>query len=233
MPGDAPLYAKPPSDYKDVEAIAFAYETDAEAVLDILPEGLELPDVPTATVSFVRYPFSTLGMYNEAILGVSCLWQGEPRGYIAHIVCDSLIPIAAGREIWGLPKKFAHVTFEKERDMIWGAMERPTGHRICTGVMRPEVPIDISEMPTRGAGGALALRIIPSPEEGAEPSLVELIEIPTTSVMLGVWQGSGSVHFDSSSLLDPWHKLPVKKMLSATYRRNHMTIEYGRVIKTY
>jgi len=93
MPVDAPLFCKPPIYYKNAEAIAFSYETDEDSAADILPEGLELTSPPTATVLFLRYPFSTLGVYDEVILGLGCTWQGSPRFYIAHIVVDSDVPL--------------------------------------------------------------------------------------------------------------------------------------------
>jgi acetoacetate decarboxylase len=230
MPADAPLFCKPPIYYKNVEAISFSYETDEEAVLDILPAGLELPSPAMATTIFLRYPFSTLGPYEEAILGIGCTWRGEPRFYIAHIVVNSDIPMAAGREVWGYPKKFAVIDLQKEGDLITGIMERPKGNRICTGVMRPETPVEVGIIePVPG----LSLRVIPSPEEGAEPSLMELIEVPPDSTTIEAWQGPGFLQYESTSTIDPWHKIEVRKMLSATYRRYDQVLRYGKIIKRY
>ena len=74
MPVDAPLFCKPPIYYKNVESMSFVYETDEEAAADILPEGLELTSPATASILFIKYPFSTLGPYEEAILGIACTW---------------------------------------------------------------------------------------------------------------------------------------------------------------
>ena len=230
MPVDAPLYPKPPIYYKNVEALSFAYETDEEAAADILPEGLELTTPATASVLFIKYPFSTLGPYEEAILGIACTWQGDPKFYIAHIMLNTDSPFAAGREIWGYPKKLAHITLEMEGDLIYGTMERPKGNRICTGVMRPEVPVSTTEIVR---GEAVSLRVIPSPEEGAEPSLAELIELPSKITPLEAWQGPGSVEFISNSALDPWYKIGVKKMLGATYQRYDNILDYSKIIKRY
>ena len=111
-----------------------------------------------------------------------------------------------------------------------GTMERPRGNRICTGVIRPETPVEVGQ-----AGGipGLSLRIIPSPEEGAEPSLMELIEVPSRSTTKEAWQGSGYAEFNSASTIDPWHRIAVKKMLGAAYRRYDMVLGYGRIIKRY
>ena len=230
MPTDAPLFCKPPIYYKEAESIVFAYETDEEAVSEILPEGLGVPSPAIATVIFVRYPFSTLGVYDEAILGVGCTWQGAPRFYIAHIVVNSDVPMAAGREVWGYPKKFADISFQKERDLILGTMERPKGNRICTGVMRPEVPVEVGQT---AAIPGLSLRVIPSPEEGAEPSVMELVEVLTDSTTIEAWQGPGFVQYESTSSIDPWHRIEVRKVLSATYRRYDQVLGYGKVIKRY
>lgn len=231
QPVDAPLYGKPPYYYKGAESMAFAYETDEEAAADLLPEGLELTSPATAQVSFINYPFSTLGPYGEAILGLMCTFEGQPRFYIAHIVLDTDSPFAAGREIWGYPKKLAHITLEMDGDLIIGTMERPTGNRICTGVMRPEEPIPTE--PVVPGGGAVSLRVIPSAEEGAEPSVAELIEVPGKSTTLEAWKGPGFVEFNSHSTLDPWYKLSVKKMLGASYRKSDMILDYGKIIKRY
>ena len=133
QPAHAPLYARPPIYYKNVEAISLDYETDEEAALDQLPEGLELSVPVLATLMLIRYPFSTLGAYEEAILGIHCTWQGEEQFYIPHIVVNNDVPLAAGREIWGFPKKMARITLEKEADLIWGNVERPLGQHNLHG----------------------------------------------------------------------------------------------------
>ena len=230
MPSDAPLYGKPPFYYTDLERLAFSYETDEEAVLDILPEGLEVPTPATATLLFLRYPFSTLGPYLEAILSVGCIWEGNPCGFIAHIVVDSDQPQAAGREIWGYPKKMAHITLETEGDLVIGTMERPRGNRICTGVMRLE-----QRMETGGpmSGPGMSLRVIPNPEDSMEPSLMELIETWSTVEDKLAYSGSGFLEFNSASTLDPWHRFAVGKFLGASYSRGDMVLPHGKVIKTY
>ena len=230
MPMDAPLYCKPPIHYKDAEAISFTYETDEEAVLDILPEGLEISSPSTASLLFIRYPFSTLGPYDEVILGINCLWQGNQRFYIAHIVLTTDMPLAAGREVWGYPKKLAHITFEKEGDLIIGTMERPRGNRICTGVMRPEMPVELGQ--AESVPG-MSLRVIPSPEEGAGPSLMELIEVPPKSTTKEAWVGPGFAEYNSTSTIDPWHRIGVRKLLTAAYRRYDQVLDYGTVVKRY
>jgi len=231
MPVDAPLYSKPPIYYKNVEAISFTYETDKDAALDILPDVLEIPGVAIATVLFLRYPFSTLGPYYEVILGLACAFKGEPKFYIPHIVVDSDIPMAAGREIWGYPKKFARITLEKDGDLLIGTMERPKGNRICTGVLRPETLLEPVAQTERVPG--VSLRVIPAPDGSPTPSLAELVEGPTESKPIEAYTGTGSLQFHSESELDPWHKIKVVKLISAIYRKYDNVLLPGKVIKKY
>lgn len=231
QPADAPLYPKPPIYYRNAEAIAIDYETDEEAALDILPEGLELPSPPMASFLLVRYPFSTLGAYEEAILGLTSIWKGEQRFYIPYIVLNNDIPQAAGREIWGIPKKMAHITLQKGPDLIWGKMERPKGNRIVTAGVRPERPVEIANSDIDVI--SVCLRVIPSPEEGAEPSIAELVEVYSKFRFVEMWQGPGWIQYDAVSMMDPWHKLSVKQIVSATYRIYHTELGYGKIIKKY
>lgn len=201
QPAHAPLYARPPIYYKNVEAISLDYETDEEAALDQLPEGLELSVPVLATLMLIRYPFSTLGAYEEAILGIHCTWQGEEQFYIPHIVVNNDVPLAAGREIWGFPKKMARITLEKEADLIWGNVERPRGNIICTAGVRPEKPAEL-EVPEMESWSA-CLRIIPSAEKDAAPSVAELITVYSKATFLGAWQGPGWINFPTASAVDP------------------------------
>jgi len=227
-PVDAPLYPRPPYPYKDAEAFTITWQTDAEAAAALLPEVLELPDTPTAMLMFVRYPFSALGPYEEAILGIHCLLQGQPRLYIPHIVVNSDAPLAAGREVYGYPKKLAAIRIENDGDGLWGQMERPKGHLICSAGIRLEQRHPVSGESSDGY--SLSLRVIPHPAEGETPSLAELVETHSTSTQKDLWSGTGWVTFHSESTLDPWHRVPVRQVLSATYSVYDFVLGFGRTI---
>ncbi|MBN1613737.1 MAG: acetoacetate decarboxylase family protein [Deltaproteobacteria bacterium] len=229
MPVDAPLFAKPPIYYKHAESITITYETDPDAAVRLLPEGLLLPEPATAILVFAKYPFSTFGPYEETILLIPCLFNDELKVYIAHIMVNSDIPQTAGREIWGYPKKLATITFHKEYDLIFAKMERPEGNTICSAGIRPETPSE----DMMGGVGILGLRVIPNPEKEAPPSLAELIEIPQVGTVHESWSGPGWALFHNASDLEPWHKLKIKQILGANYRITDMELGFGRIIKRY
>jgi len=48
-----------------------------------------------------------------------------------------------------------------------------------------------------------------------------------------MWQGPGWIQYDTVSMIDPWYKLSVKRIVSATYRIYHVELGYGKIIKKY
>ncbi len=231
MPVDAPYYQAPPFYYRDVRAMSVVYETEPEAAANMLPEGIELPLPAMANLLVIRYPASTFGPYNEAILGIQCRWQETGHLYIAHIVVDTVPPLVGGREIWGFPKKIAKIDFSQDQELLTGSVERPEGTRLFGAAMRPERPLEVQDAP---GGGSLSLRVIPSPEEGQGPSLAELIQTPSVDRRTQeAWTGPATLRYEAASALDPWHALPVVKIVAGTYSRYDFTLPHGRVVRRY
>jgi acetoacetate decarboxylase len=230
MPVDGSYYQSPPFYYRDARSLTVLFETDPEAAADILPEGLELPLPAVASLFIAYYPFTTFGPYHEAILGLACLWQGERATYMPQLATTTTPPLVAGREIWGYAKKIAHIDLIEQDELLLGILERPKGTRLATAVMRRERPV--SSVP--GLRASISLRVIPSPEEGKPPSLAQLV---LTRMREGVvheaWQGPAHLSFDARSELDPWHRLPVRRVLTAYYVRGDSTLPGGQVIKEY
>ncbi len=77
------------------------------------------------------------------------------------------------------------------------------------------------------------LRIIPSAEKDAAPSVAELITVYSKANFLGAWQGPGWIVFPTASAVDAWHKLPVKQITNATYYIYDQELGYGKILKKY
>ncbi|MBS4214957.1 acetoacetate decarboxylase family protein [Neobacillus rhizophilus] len=235
-PVNSPPIDPPPYYFRGVEALNFVYETDSEAAAAILPEGLMLPEkTATAVVTFNLFHFSTVGCYGEAIFGINCFWENEPVVYYDTILVDNEVGLITGREPYGFSKLFANIQFERENNLISAYAERPTGKRLITGVVRPR---DVHE-PTPSIP-AVTLKVIPSPEEGAPPEVCELVMVRTEkSEVIGsdgrveVFTGPGNITFDSNSVLNPFFKLPIQKMVRSSWGKYNYTLPYGKVIKRY
>jgi acetoacetate decarboxylase len=227
MPADAAAYQRPPFYYRNTRSIAVAFETDLEAALEALPAPLALSEPATAILSFYEYPWTTFGPYNEAILSLLVEHKGRPMNYIMHIAVTTEPPMLAGREIWGFPKKLAQIEFKNEHDMIYGTLERPAGIRLASAIVRAERP---AENGHSAAPPPVSMRLIPSAEENGRPSCAEIIETLTEVRVIEAWTGVGSIAFAESSRLDPWNRLPVKRVIQASYMLSDMTLGFGKVI---
>ncbi len=227
MPADAAAYQSPPFYYRNTRSISVAFETDAEAAVQALPAPLALHEPATAVLSFYEYPWTTFGAYNEAILSLLVEHKGRPMSYIMHIAVTTEPPMLAGREIWGFPKKLAHIEFKSEKDMVYGTLERPAGVRLASAIVRPERPATNGHS---SAPPAVSFRLIPSAEEKGRPVCAEIIETHTEVKVHEAWTGTGSIAFAESSRLDPWNRLPVKRVIQASYVLSEMTLGFGKVI---
>jgi acetoacetate decarboxylase len=230
MPVDAPSYQRPPFYYRGGRSISVGFETDRDAALDVLPSCLTLSEPATAALTFLEYPWSTFGPYNEAVLSLLVEHKGRRLVYVDQIVVTTEPPMLAGREIWGYPKKLAHVEFRSERDMIFGIMERPAGVRLASAVVRPERPIT---SPHGSARTGVTLRLIPGGDANSErPARAELIETPAEFRIIEAWECTGSASFAEYSALDPWAQFPIRKLLGATYQVYDMLLPVGRILET-
>ena len=149
---------------------------------------------------------------------------------MSHLMLDAEVPVLAGRELYGFPKKMGVVEFVQQEDLMAGYVERPRGIRICSGVLRPEQPAN--PLPDGTALKTCALRVIPSPEKDKRHSLVELIQTDMIFSSTELWSGPGSCQFTGASVLDPWHRLPMKKMIASTYMLGDFILPEGKILQT-
>jgi acetoacetate decarboxylase len=227
MPADAAAYQRPPFYYRNTRSISVAFETDLEAALEALPAPLALSEPATAILSFYEYQWTTFGPYNEAILSVLAEHKGRPMNYVMHIAVTTEPPMLAGREIWGFPKKLAQIEFKSDRDMIYGTLERPPGIRLASAIVRPERPAGNGHS---AAPPPVSMRLIPSAEENGRPACAEIIETLIEVRVIEAWTGAGSIDFANSSRFDPWNRLPVNRVIQASYMLSDMTLGFGKVI---
>lgn len=237
MPVNAPAVQAPPFYYRNMEMIIVDYETNGEGALQLLPEGLELSEPATASIIIAKYHFSTFGPYNEAILGVACKWNGEPMTYLPNLFVTQEAPLIAGREIWGYPKKLAHVDVTQEHEEFMGIIERPKGNRLATAVMRAvrNVTPDSFRFPP-----IVSLKVIPHAEESEEPALAQLVSCNFavtpkvgTDGIAEVWSGPGSLVYNTPTEVDPWHQLAVEQVVQCRYGFFNAHLPNGTILKTY
>lgn len=237
MPIDAPAINLPPHRYRGMELIIVEYTSDADSLAASLPAGMELTDTPTAVFILGDYHWSSFGPYLEVIMGIRAVFGGKPYMHIPYIYVTQEAPLIAGREIWGYPKKLAHMRLEKHSELYMGILDRPPGNRLATAVMRTATNLSAKDFVMQPI---TSLRVIPNVRERGRPDLAQLIScdfdvrpVIATDGVAELWSGPGSLTLTGNSVNDPIHRLPVKEIQTCVYGFFNAYLPYGKVLKEY
>lgn len=238
------------TEYINCEAV-MAFFTTTEEVDSLLPEGLNpYSNPPNAAVFVANYPYSTLGPYHEMFSLIQVDFKGSLGYYIPYIYVTNDAALTAGREVVGAPKKLAHIGLLKENDILLGYLERPKGKRLLSLTVKPEqrVSEEFLEPLMPRKLELYSLRVLP-PIEGGDgvAQLVKWVsymdihtdeeeKVTFDNVKLGrkrIWGGDAIVTYDSPSVSDPLHKIPVRTMLLGAYLQFDMALKPEKVVKEW
>jgi len=227
LPVDMPAVNPAAGFFKEVRMLRFDYITDSEIVARVIPSQLSLKDDATAAFMVIEYGFTFVGPYKEAILSVNVLHQDVPYVYFVQLMLNSALPTMAGRDT-GYPKKVGFVDITQHEDTIAGYVERPKGERLATGILRIDQPIE--PYPEEMPGSSVLLRPVVYPDK---PVQMELIRMDTVLKPTKVYAATGSCSFTGISVVDPWHTIPVKKMVGVSYIEGELYYTSGETLETF
>ena len=235
MPVTNELAQKPPYYYRNMRMMFVTYRTDEDAAAHWLPAALELDEPALVTIIIAHYGFSTFGPYNEAMMAIRARLDGELVTYYPALFTDNEAPLAAGREIWGWPKKLAKISISDESEVMMGIVERPVGNRLLTATMRNVSPVEPQDFVLTTN---VSLKVIPCATDSKRPALAQLIGSNLELVphvgsngIPDLWSGPGSVCFDAPSAIDPWYKLPVREVVGCYSGTFDAVLGHGKILK--
>jgi acetoacetate decarboxylase len=234
MPAAGPSYPAGPYRFVDREYMVITYETDPEVMRAHLPEPLEMPDQPFVHYEWIKMPDSSgFGSYTESGLVIPCRYKGEDVNFVSQMYLDDDPPIAAGREIWGFPKKYAHPKLEIVKDTLTGTLEYAT-QLVAMGTMGYKA----ESMAGNGVATTntlsktqINLKIIPGID--GQPAICQLVALNLTDITVkGSWRGPGRLHL-VPHVNAPVADLPVRRVIEAHHFIADLTLPYGRVLYDY
>lgn len=162
IPIAGPLYVPAPYRYPNARGVIVIGDVPKAKIAEILPEPLKAVSGFSIFI-IVDYPDSTIGPYYEMFTMVPVKIKKEFGASIKggnlcpfiYVTSDSAF--AAGREIWGFPKKIANFKLEEQGNKILAITER-RGKEILkiTGDLQDEMDIDQMKA---GLGGGLGLTL--------------------------------------------------------------------------
>ena len=158
---------------------------------------------------FIRMPDSTgFGDYTEAGQVIPVRLGERIGNYTLNMFLNDHPPIAAGRELWGFPKKLAGPTLRVETDTLVGTLDYGP-IRVATGTMgykHREADADLTLGELKAPN--FLLKIIPHVD--GSPRICELVEYHLEDIRLkGVWGGPGALSLHAHALA-PVAELPVR-----------------------
>ncbi|TFG33841.1 hypothetical protein EU527_06320 [Candidatus Thorarchaeota archaeon] len=126
----SPLYPGPPYHYVDAKIFLALFNPPEDSIQGLLPEPLRPSQMPLAGLLFAEQPCKEAGTFMESGMLVQCLFDNpetkeeEVGVYFAYNYVDTDVAQAAGREIWGYPRKRAEITLDLKKDTLVGSTRR-------------------------------------------------------------------------------------------------------------
>ncbi|WP_223427345.1 acetoacetate decarboxylase [Tateyamaria pelophila] len=231
MPLTSPAFPPGPYRFVNREFFIISYRTDPEALRAVIPAPLEMTD-PIVKFEFIRMPDSTgFGDYTESGQVIPVSFRGQKGGYFHSMYLNDHAPIAAGRELWGFPKKLAYPELRVEKDTLGGVLRYGP------------VPVAVATMgykhKTLETGPILESLLAPSyllkiiPHVDGTPRICELVRYYLEDVTVkGAWSGPAGLELFQHALA-PVAALPVLEVLGAVHIISDLTLGLGEVVHDY
>lgn len=234
MPAASPSYPPGPYRFIDRQYFIVIYESDPAAIRDAVPEPLEPAKENLVYYEWIRMPDSSgFGDYTESGVVIPCSYKGAPCNFTAQMYLDDDPPVAAGREIWGFPKKYAHPKLAVASDTLTGTLEY-AGERVATGTMGYKHEVFARDPnKTVAALSKLQVNLKLIPDVDGKPAIAQLVAYNLTDIAVkGSWSGPARLHL-IPHVNAPVADLPVRRIVGARHFVADLTLPYGRVLHDY
>lgn len=231
MPLTRPAYPRGPYRFINREFFVITYETDIEKLKEIVPEPLEVTE-PIVKFEFIRMPDSTgFGDYTESGQVIPVTFQGKKGTYVHAMFLDDEAPIAAGREIWGFPKKLANPSLKVTDETLVGKLKYENTQIALATMGYKYETLNKDDVLKSLLMPSYLLKILPHVDGTARSC--ELVEYYLEDVTVkGAWTGPGALDLVAHAMA-PVADLPVKRVISASHILTDLTLPYGKVVYDY
>lgn len=227
MPVHAPLYPPPPYRY-EAEVLQVMYRADPDRLKEIVPEPL-IPS-PAGIVScwVARYPRVTgLGPYFESFFLIAVGYKERLGAYCPFMWVSSDAALAAGREIWGFPKKISRMSLKVINGVARGISRRADIKIIDASVrLSEEITFDVKKM----TGETFLLKVIPS-VNGKDPPEKRLVSLRMEEVEFTKLQGGPCTLSMERSPADPTYLLEPEEIMGGFHGFAKWVLPYGETVE--
>jgi acetoacetate decarboxylase len=229
-PVDSPAYGPLPTIYRGVSFNYVYFTTDPGNIETLLPQPLKPCEEGLCAAFSIKVPFSSsYGAFNEMGVVVQAVFNGKKVFYLPALFLDNDSAIAAGREIYGSPKKYAQIELTENAGIFTGTCKRNGAEliRIDTKITGPLIDGDLPDI-----FPVYNLKMIPS-ITGSGPAIKQLTSTGVfNSKLYDPYLCSGTVQFNVSSV-SGIHVLKPQKMIGASQYVMDYDQGYGEIVYDY
>lgn len=240
MPLSSPSYPVGPYRFIDREYFIISYKSDFDSIKEQVPEPLE-PEGDIVLFEFIKMPDSSgFGDYTESGVVIPCLYEGRKVNFTSQMYLDCLPPIAAGREIWGFPKKLGYPSLKVKGDTLVGSLYY-ADDEVALGTMKYKVNnlldskgknhnpkqdiLDKLQKPQ------VNLKVIPC--VSGSLAICQLVEYQLSEITVKeAWSGDARLNL-THHVNAPLADLPIRKMLGGLHIRADLSLPYGKILYDY
>lgn len=234
-PFGAPLVPRLPLRMRDTEILTVVYRSDPAAVERALPLCLEAAGDLVLVHVYRMHDADWFGRYGESAIQIPAVHpaSGTQGAFSPLLFVEGDGAVAAGREIYGQPKKAGTISLEADGDLLVGRVAR-NGIEILT-CTTPYKQVQGSEADLeRHAAFRTNLNLKAIPAADGEGAAVSELTARTLAdvVVHEVWKGPGTVELRPNAQA-PVHLLPVVEVLEAFHWRVDFSLVYGEVLERF
>ena len=216
---------------RDTEILTVAYRTDPGAIERFLPAQLSAT-APRVLVHLYRmHDADWFGSYGESAIHIPVHHAASRTtgAYSPLLFVESDGALAAGREVYGQPKKLGEIELGPAGDLLMGRVRR-NGIDIVTATMPyKQQASSADELDALGFGTNINVKEIAGVDGGVALRQLTAREFDAL-VVHEVWRGPGTIELRPNAQA-PVHLLPVLEVEAAFHWRADFTLVYGRVLE--
>jgi acetoacetate decarboxylase len=232
-PFGAPLVPSFPLRMRNTEILTVVYRTQRDAVERLLPTQLRATSDLVAVHLYRMHDADWFGAYGESAVHVPVEHAAsDTRGvYSPFLFVETDGAVAAGREIYGQPKKSGRIEIVADGDLLVGRLWR-NGIDVITATTPYKQRRGGDDDLTRHVDFRtnINLKVIPS-ADGSGASVREITARTFSDVELHeVWVGPATLELRPNAQA-PVHLLPVEEVVEGYYWRADFSLVHGTVLE--
>jgi acetoacetate decarboxylase len=232
-PFAAPLVPPLPIRLRRTEILTVVYRCPESVLERFIPEPLAVADELCLVHIYWMHDAEWFGVYGESAFQIPVRLPGGVRSvYSPFLVLGSDGAVAAGRELYGQPKKHGEVELGPNGDLLVGKVSR-NGIDIVTATMcfkQSPAEADALERLVPGSADNVNLRIFPV---GDGEFRRELLTRKFEDVVLHeAWTGGATVELRPNAQV-PVHLLPAGEVVLGLHRILDVTLPPATVVHRY